>query len=360
MLTALAESAPTVRAWRVLAAESNASANWTEIFINRQVLKEIGKPVLAVIRIDARRGTAPPGNQLAMQAVALVADWKKDGVPVLGIEIDYDCATDRLSPYRDFLKSLRMQMAPSMLISITALPSWIGSQDLPGLLSEVNETVLQVHSVMNPQKGLFDRTTAYRWAQAWSAVSPVPFRLALPTYWSRVSWNEAGQVVSIESEVPRYGTDFLSRELVVDPVAISSFIAELRRTPPAHLVGIAWFRLPTAEDRRAWTARTWHAVMQGQALRAFPPAVRFKTDETGARDVYLSNGGDLDTKFPAEVSVSAGGCELADALPPYKLERKTNGIRFRLVSDDILQSHQERLIGWIRCSDREIEGHASF
>ncbi len=275
VVTALRESAPAIRAWRVLAAEADANANLTDIFINRQAVREIAKPVVAVIRINGRPGTTPLAKRLAAESAALIADWKKDGIPVLGLEIDYDCATDRLGWYRDFLRLLRLQMGRGMVLSITDLPSWMGSGDLPSLLAEVDETVLQVHSVMSPQKGLFDRTTAHRWAQAWSRLSPVPFRLALPTYWSRVSWNDVGQVASIESETARYGTDSVARELVVDPLAVSSLVAELRRTPPSHLLGFAWFRLPTAEDRRAWTPGTWqrcHArtgSADGSARRAF-------------------------------------------------------------------------------------------
>ena len=133
---------------------------------------------------------------------------------------------------------------------------------------------------------------------------------------------------------------------MVDPVTVSSLVAELRREPPRHLIGITWFRLPTPEDQRAWTLRTWQAVMAGKALRTLPLVVRFGADRTGAKDVYLQNGGDLDAKLPTEVSVSAGGCEFADALPPYELMQKTNEVRFRLTSDDMLPAGRERLVGW--------------
>ena len=359
LLTALSESGSSIRAWRVLAAESKSTAELTKIIVNRQALHQMQKPVVAVIRIDGRSGVTLLGNTLVTESVALATDWKKDGIPVRGIEIDYDCATARLKDYQDFLRLLREDMPKNMTLSITALPSWMASNDLPKLLTEVDETILQVHSVMNPSKGLFDRASALRWAQEWSTLSPVPFRLALPTYWSRVSWNEQGQVSSIESEVDRYGSDPKSRELVVDPNEVALLIAELKRKPPENLVGIAWFRLPTASDHRAWTARTWHAVMLGEPLQAALPIVHFKVNKTGVRDIYLLNESGLDAKLPSRVAISGKGCEFADAMPPYNLQRQMNLVQFFINSDDLLRSGEERLIGWIRCSSPQLEAHVS-
>ena len=360
VLSALTEAASSIQQWRVLAAESGLSAELKKIAVNRAALRKLGRPVIAVVRIDGRLATTPLGEKLALQSAALARDWKRDGVPVRGIEIDYDCATTQLGRYRDFLHLLRAQLPGGFALSITALPSWMGSRDLQSLLGEVDETVLQVHSVMNPQKGLFDRVTAYQWGQEWSALSPVPFLIALPTYWSRVAWNEDGRVASIESEVTRHGTDSVGRELVVQPAEVSSMVAELRRAPPRTLRGIAWFRLPTALDQRAWTAQTWRAVMQGRPLRAALPVVRFKADQTGASDVYLVNESGLDTKLPSQVSILAQGCEFADAMPPYRLERRASLVQFHLESDALLRAGQEQLIGWVRCSSGTLDAHVAF
>jgi hypothetical protein len=353
------KSASSIRVWRVLAGEAEATARLTVVAVDRQALRDTDNPVIAVVRIDGRSGVMLSGS-LAAESVALVTDWKKDAVPVSGLEIDYDCATNRLARYAEFLHTLRAQMPHDMTLTITALPSWMGSNDLPKVLAEVDDSVLQVHSVMSPIKGLFDRTTAYKWAQAWSALSPVPFRLALPTYWSRVSWNADGRVASIESETGRYGTDGESRELLIEPKEVAALLADLRRAPPHHLAGIAWFRLPTAMDQRAWSWQTWRAVMLGQPLHASLPVVRFADDQSGARNVYLRNSGDLDAKLPSQVSIAGQGCDLADAMTPYSLERQTNRVRFSLKSDDLLRSGEERLIGWIRCTSPDLEAHVSF
>ncbi len=354
VLSAVRESTSSIHVWRVLAAEAENTAGLTVFAVDRQALRETGKPVIAVIRIDGL------GDNLAAASVALTDDWKKDDLPVRGLEIDYDCPVSRLARYRDFLHQLRARMPGEMTLSITALPSWMGNNDLPQVLAEVDESVLQVHSVMSPGKGLFDRATAYKWAQVWSEISPKPFRLALPTYWSRVSWNEEGRVVSIESEADRYGTEGTGREILVEPKEVAAFLADLRRAPPHHLTGIAWFRLPTAADQRAWSSQTWRAVMLGQPLRATLPVVHFGEDQSGARNVYLRNEGGLDARLPSQVSISGQGCEFADAMAPYSVMRQTSVVEFRLRSDDMLRSGDERLIGWIRCTGGDLGAHVSF
>jgi hypothetical protein len=354
VLSAIRQSAPSIRIWRVLAAEAETKVGLTVIAVDRRALREAGKPVIAVLRINGL------SENVAAEIVAVASDWQEDGVPVSGIEIDYDCAVNRLAGYRDFLRQLRAILPRAMTLSITALPSWMGSSDLPQVLAEVDESVLQVHSVMSASQGLFDRTTAYKWAQAWSALSPGPFRLALPTYWSRVSWNDEGRVVSIESEADRYGTEGTGREILVEPKEVAALLVDLRRAPPRHLTGIAWFRLPTDADQRAWSLQTWRAVMLGQPLRASLPVVRFGEDQSGARNVYLRNEGELDTKLPAQVSISGHGCEFADAMAPYSVMRQTSPVEFGLRSNDMLRSGEERLIGWVRCTDGDLGAHVSF
>ena len=360
VLSALKTSASSIRVWGVLAAEAESKAGLTTFAVDRQALRETGNPVIAVIRIDGRSDSTQLSDNLAAASVALANDWNKDGLPVHGVEIDYDCALNRLARYRDFLRQLRAHMPPEMTLSITALPSWRESNDLPQVLAEVDETVLQVHSVMSPSKGLFDRTTAYKWAQAWSGVSSKPFRLALPTYWSRVTWNGDGRVVSIESETARYGSEGTGREILVEPKEVAAFLADLHRAPPPHLTGIAWFRLPTAADQRAWSSQTWRAIMLGQPLHASLPGVRFGEDQSGARNVYLQNQGGLDAKLPSRVSISGHGCEFADAMAPYSVERQTKLIEFRLRSDNLLRSGEQKLIGWVRCTGTHLGAHVSF
>lgn len=353
VVKALAEAGRYVHAWRVLAAEVDAKGHATLVAVDGEALRRTGNPVIAVIRADGRDGAA----KALATATNVMADWKRAGIPLSGIEIDYDCATSRLGEYRDLLRTWKKQ---GLTLSITALPSWLESGELGSLLSEVDESVLQVHSVMTAKAGLFDKAVAMDWTRAWAKRSPKPFWIALPTYWSRVSWSEAGQVTAIESEAARYGSDAASEELFVDPREVSLMVAEIRQAGFTNMKGVAWFRLPTSEDQRAWSADTWHAVMEGRALPETPAAVRFKEDQAGARDVYLANASGIDGRLPAEVLVAAEGCEFADAVLPYRWERASAGVRFLAMSSDVLRAGQERPVGWVRCANGAMEGHVRY
>jgi len=346
---AVSESAPSIHTWRVLAAEVDAAGDWLNISVNQDSLRHTGRPVIAVIRMNRLQ------DKLAIQAAGLAARWN-----VRGIEIDYDCGTESLPRYREFLRLLRATLDRRYSLSITALPAWLSSRDLPALLSEVDESVLQVHSVMNPKQGLFNKTVALDWARKWSAQTAKPFLIALPTYWSRVSWNEAGRVTAIESEVARFGADETSQELFVEPGEVSSFVAEMQRNPPPRMQGIAWFRLPTSQDERTWDMTTWKAVMQGRAVPPARPGIRIEAGAAGAREVYLLNPGAAAGRLPSQVIVSAQGCQLADAMPPYTLEWQNNGFRFELQSPGVLRAGREKLVGWVRCTGKDLNTRVSF
>ena len=341
--TAIREATPDVHTWRVLVGEVDGRGDLTSVHVDWEALRTSGKPIIGVVRTKS------------LSLGKVLGDW-----PVSGIEVDYDCATSQLGAYRLFLHELRQKKKADWTLSITALPSWMGSGDLAGVLGEVDEAVLQVHSVMNPQKGLFDRATAYSWAKRWAEMTPVPFRVALPTYWSRVSWNRDGRVTAIESEVSRYGMDEdESRELFIDPEAVSGLVNQLKQTPLRRCEGVAWFRLPTAQDERAWNMSIWRAVMAGRVSRPSVPVVRIKEAQPGVRDVYVANESEQDGRLPVEVSITAQGCAFADAMEPYEGERGLRGVQFRLKKGDVLKARQERMVGWVRCTGKEIATRVS-
>lgn len=346
LVKAIRSATPSVRAWRVLVAEVDRAGRKTPVSVNWEVLRQTGRPIVAVVRMQR------------LSTEVLLAHWS-----VSGIEIDYDCATSQLPAYGEFLHLLRGRLAPGVALSITGLPSWMESGELGGVLHEVDESVLQVHSVMNARKGLFDRALAEEWTRQWSQKSATPFRVALPTYWSRVSWDAEGHVEAIESEVSRHGSEEgETRELFVDPREVSALVVEFKKAPVNHLLGIAWFRLPTSEDQRAWSSDTWHAVMQGKALTPVLPVVRIKDGPPGVRDLYLRNESGIDGRLPEQVLVASQGCELADALPPYCLELESGHVRFHLAAgtDSVLRAGHERMLGWVRCAGKEFETHVSF
>lgn len=350
LAAALAQSAAHVRCWRVLAAEMDGRGELVEIRADRAALHETQKPVVVVVRISRQ---IPSWNEEAAirQSVALVHRWRQASIAVAGLEIDHDCGTARLAAYARFLAALRSQLPPPLTLSITALPAWLDSHRLPEVLAAVDESVLQVHAVINPRQGLFNRSQALAWVRSWSRTSVRPFRIALPNYGSRVAWNGRGSIAVVESEVPRFANLVAGSELVVRPLEVAGLMADIDGLVAPSLAGYAWFRLPTAGDRRAWTFPTWLAVLQGAPLA---PAMRADVTPSGIPgtvDVYVSNTGAIDEVCPSKVDVvAAGRCEGADSLGPYTVERAGPTVRFRLVAPLLLPAGDRRLVGWVRCS----------
>jgi hypothetical protein len=98
--------------------------------------------------------------------------------------------------------------------------------------------------------------------------------------------------------------------------------------------------------------------MEGRTMTRAVPVVRVKQGAEGLRDVYLQS--DRDGRLPAEILVASQGCEFADAMEPYTLDRERERVRFRLRGDDaILRAGQERMVGWVRCTGKELEAHVS-
>jgi hypothetical protein len=280
-----------------------------------------------------------------------VADeWRAAGVRVQGIEIDHDCATARLDDYVRLLQALRGNWPSSLRLSITALPAWRDAPALPALLAAVDESVLQVHSVQSPATGLFDPAAARRWIDVYAERTHGPFLVALPAYGLRVGFDDSGGPAAVEAEAPRDVPGSDVRELRVTPDQVSTLLRGLDGARPPHLAGIAWFRLPSADDRRAWSLATLKAVIAGDPLQ---PAVlvTFDVAQNGAHDLVLRNAGGVDAALPQAVVIAAYGCSDGDALEGYRLERSGDDWRFVRTADRMLAAGRERRIGWLRCDE---------
>jgi hypothetical protein len=344
--------------WRILAFESGAEGELIATAPHLDVLARSARPVVLVIRLN---GSRPPPSQdhLAASVSDTLRKWRAAGVVVNAVEIDHDCATSQLDRYADLLTRLRSTLPMSLELSITVLPTWIGSAALPRLLAQTDGSVLQVHSILapsldQPERGLFNAAQARRWIDAFAAIAPGGFRVALPAYGLRVEFDDADRAIAVEGEMPRDTAANPARELRVDPRAVSGLLRDLRRERPVRLVGVVWFRLPSTDDRRAWSLQTLHAVIRGVPLRADMQA-RLDADPSGARDLVLTNAGTADSPLPTEVFVQATDCSAADALVGFLLERQTGGWRFfraqSVAGDDaILRAGHRRQIGWLRCA----------
>jgi hypothetical protein len=342
---ALKDSRADFSTLRVLALQAFPQAGWSRARINPVLLKRDGRPLIAVIRLDGQL-KALDQDEVTAQIQQVLGDWQGQGLILSGVEIDHDAGSARLPAYREFLTHLRAVLPASLPLSITALPAWIDSPELPTLLATVDSSVLQVHAVSDPRRGLFDAVQAGKWAKAWSRITPQPFYLALPAYGVALLPGASGAPV-VESEVPveRVGK---RRELLADPVQLSKLAAELRADPPAHLAGLIWFRLPLAGDRRAWSLNTLGAVARGDVLDS---RLSLKLSaQDGLYDISVSNPGNLDSAWPERVTLAVQGCDGADALAGYALQQSPDLLTFTRQREGRLPAGGQRGIGWARCA----------
>jgi hypothetical protein len=342
---ALKDSRADFSTLRVLALQAFPQAGWSRARIDPALLKQDGRPLIAVIRLDGQLHSLDQ-DEITTQIQQVLSEWQGQGLMLSGVEIDHDAGNARLPAYRTFLTRLRTVLPASMPLSITALPSWLDSPELPELLSTVDSSVLQVHAVSDPRRGLFDPDQAKKWAKAWSRITSKPFYLALPAYGVALLPGESGAPI-VESEVPieRIGT---RRELMADPQQLSHLGIELRNNPPAHMAGLIWFRLPLANDRRAWSLTTLRAVARGDAL-ASRLALKLSAQD-GLYDISLSNQGNLDSAWPERLTLAVQGCDGADALAGYALQQRPDLLTFTRLRDGRLPAGGQRAIGWARCA----------
>jgi hypothetical protein len=343
--TALRDSHSDFSTLRVLALQAFPNAGWRRARVDSSLLKADGRPVIAVIRLDGQL-KALDQDQVTAQILQVLADWQAQGLTPSGVEIDHDAGNARLPAYSEFLQHLRAALPNSLPLSITALPAWLSSAQLPTLLHTVDSSVLQVHAVSDPRHGLFDPEQALKWSKAWARVSDKPFYLALPAYGVALLPDDGGApLVESEVQLERAGE---RRELLADPLALSQLGKALREDPPAHLAGLIWFRLPLANDRRAWSLTTLRAVARGDQLVS-QLGLTF-SEHHGLSDISLDNRGNLDSAWPARITLKARGCEGADALAGYALQQSADLLTFTRLRDGRLPAGGQRAIGWARCA----------
>ncbi|MHC8323147.1 DUF3142 domain-containing protein [Pseudomonas sp. GB2N2] len=343
---ALKDSRSNFSTLRVLALQAFPKAGWSRARIDAALLKQDGRPLIAVIRLDGQLKSLDR-DEVTAQIQQVLSDWQAQGLTLAGVEIDHDAGTARLPAYRKFLTNLRAVLPASLPLSITALPAWLDSPELPALLSTVDSSVLQAHAVSDPRQGLFDPQQAEKWAKAWSHITSKPFYLALPAYGVALLPQASGAPV-VESEVPieRGGE---RRELLADPQQLRTLVIALRNDPPSHLAGLIWFRLPLANDRRAWSLATLRAVARGDALDS---RLTLKLSaQDGLYDVSISNQGNLDSAWPERLMLAVQNCDGADALAGYALQQRPDLLTFTRLREGRIPAGGQRAIGWARCAN---------
>lgn len=344
---AVQKNVDVVHGWRILAGEVDVQGQWRAVTPDWTALAATGEPVVAVVRIEGQLAQWDEATLLAhMQEVA--TDWRTHGLIFAGIEIDHDGATARLPAYAHFLAALHPLLHQGEHLSITALPTWLSSADLDNVLAQVDEAVLQVHAVQSPRAGLFNPEQARAWLASFARHMHKPWRVALPAYGTRVSWDAQGHVAAIESERPTLVNGDDASELFAEPSAMQAFVASLDADPPHGLAGIVWFRLPTDDDARAWSAATWRAVLARTPLKVSLLAQVGGRRNTPLHDLLLFNAGNADVPLPSLVRLDTA-CNLADGINGFALQRTNHGLFLLRTQVGLLRAGQQLRIGWLRC-----------
>lgn len=342
---ALQQTRETFSQLRVLALQYHPQAGWSAARPDLTLLRTDGRPLVAVVRLDGRLPNEQ--DEVIRKSLALLEHWRRAGLPLVGLELDHDSGTAQLSRYRQLLIALRQQLPKSIRLSITALPAWLDSPELPALLGSVQQSVLQVHAVQPASEGLFDSIQARKWAERWSQSSQTPFVLALPAY-SVALLDNAGRRPLIEAEAP-VDSRAPRRELRSDPHAMALLLRQLSEHPLPHLQGLIWFRLPLADDRRSWPLATLLAVARGEALQ--PQGELQVHRENDLSQLSLYNRGNLPWPLPARLQLPASQCSAADGLRHYQLQRQPAQLLFIRRQPAELRPGARLALGWARCEE---------
>jgi hypothetical protein len=319
---------------RVLAAEVATDGALQLFPLDAAALAAAHRPITLVVRIDGA-GLPRPGSAAEWQRGVIDGARPMAGLslgPVaaeaarlhaVGLEVDHDCGTAHLADYAAWLAAER---PAGLRYSITALPAWATSPELPAVAAAVDELVVQVHAVRAPV--IFEPEAARRGLARFAAAVPsARLRVALPDY----------QVV------------LGGRLIAADAATVAAFADELARDPIAGVRGIVWFRLPVAGDDDTWTAETFAAVVAHRAPKPSAAVVALRERGPGRYDVVVTNGAAEPAALPdVRLAGDVTAAELVDGYAPHGDQQWTAPHR-------TLAAGASQAIGWVRGDNLHVQ-----
>jgi hypothetical protein len=105
------------------------------------------------IALVYRCADLPDPRHLAEPILVRIHAWERHGVPVAGVQIDFDAATLKLRRYAEFLRGLRAILPRRYALSITGLADWgttAPTPDLEAVASLVDEINFQLYRGRKP------------------------------------------------------------------------------------------------------------------------------------------------------------------------------------------------------------------
>lgn len=341
---AIKQTAPYIIGWRFLAGEYEPDGQVIYPAIQYEWLQQSQLPLTAVYRFDRLRPL--PSVEEILALIQNSPAYQR--YHIHKIELDLDWPTSKLNLYITLLKSLKEKMPTNIQLNITMIPDWLRSPFFAELSEQVPCPVLQVHSVDNPQTGLFNPQNAMNYILTMNRLSRHPFYVALPTYGLKIQTTPTGRIYAIEGE-NNFQTGQTGKELYSDPQQIKKLIQELQQNTPSQLHGIIWFRLPIANDQRNWSQNTWLAMIRHQPLKGHIVTQEIPDPENpGAIKLSLVNQGNIALPLPKTIPLK---CSIGDGFFPYRLTINNQG-RYELTlinQAPPLNTDQHRIVGWMRC-----------
>jgi hypothetical protein len=218
----------------------------------------------------------------------------------------------------------------------TALPVWLRhEEEFVALAAAADGFVLQVHSLEKPADihapfVLCDPVRSLAWVRhadmlAARAGAKTRFRIALPTYGFELGFDAAGKFTGVAAERPRDWPAGTQRRTVrADAAAMARLAKTLAAQKLARADGVIWFRLPVADDRLAWDAQVFAAVVAGKPIVSRLTA-QVRQSAPGLFEVVAHNSGQTTLPLPREIRLTwpaAGGVRVsaADGLRGYVFE----------------------------------------
>jgi hypothetical protein len=129
----------------------------------------------------------------------------RDGARVAGLQLDLDVPTRLLARYRSVLRETRFALPAGVKLSVTGLPTWMGSRELPGLLGEVDfwapqfygaeipATVQRIIPIASPRDIARDVARARELGE--------PFYAGLAAYGQAIVYDARGRLVELRGDI---------------------------------------------------------------------------------------------------------------------------------------------------------------
>ncbi len=150
--------------------------------------------------------------QLEELAVVIAAAFQQDcgralndRATVVGLQLDFDVPTRLLARYGKLIRVLRQQLKSNAQVSITGLPTWMGSSDLAQVLGEVSYWIPQCYGAMIPPRldvlaPIASPSAVAEWVKR-AAKLKHPFYAGLAAYGYAIHYSRDGQLIEVRGDL---------------------------------------------------------------------------------------------------------------------------------------------------------------